>query len=92
MSNYHQKFKTTFDWVTIPAGEFLMGSDKTQDKDADDDELPQHKLYLPAYKIARGPVTVTQFAQFVTATGYQTTAEQQYRFTYFGFRVVTLDE
>jgi formylglycine-generating enzyme len=67
----------TFDWVTISAGEFLMGSDKAKDKDAYDDELPQHTLYLPAYKIARGPVTVAQFAQFVTATGCKTTAEQQ---------------
>ena len=31
-----------FDWVTIPAGEFLMGSDKTKDKLAYDDETPQH--------------------------------------------------
>ena len=54
----HQKTKIPFDWVTIPAGEFLMGSDKAQDKDAYDDELPQHKLHLPAYKIARVPVTV----------------------------------
>ena len=67
----------TFDWVTIPAGEFLMGSDKATDKDAYEDELPQHKLYLPEYKIARGPVTVAQFAQFVSTTGYKTTAEQQ---------------
>ena len=41
-----------FDWVTIPAGEFLMGSDKTKDKLAYDDETPQHTLYLPEYRIA----------------------------------------
>jgi len=35
--------------VLIPAGEFLMGSDKAKDKDARDDELPQHKLTLPDY-------------------------------------------
>ncbi|MFN8444408.1 MAG: SUMF1/EgtB/PvdO family nonheme iron enzyme [Caldilineaceae bacterium] len=69
--------KIEFDWVTIPAGEFLMGSDKTKDKDAYDDELPQHKLYLPNFKIARVPVTVVQFAQFVKATHYKTTAEQK---------------
>jgi iron(II)-dependent oxidoreductase len=41
----------TFDWVLIPAGEFLMGSDPTQDPHALDNELPQHRLYLPAYDI-----------------------------------------
>ncbi len=66
-----------FDWVTIPAGEFWMGSDKKQDPDAYDAELPRHQLYLPAYRIARVPVTVTQFEQFVKATDYKTLAEQQ---------------
>ena len=66
-----------FDWVTIPAGDFLMGSDKKKDKLAYDDETPQHTLYLPEYRIARVPVTVTQFAKFVEAAGYKTTAEQQ---------------
>ncbi|MEZ4863324.1 MAG: SUMF1/EgtB/PvdO family nonheme iron enzyme [Caldilineaceae bacterium] len=74
-----------FDWVTIPAGEFVMGSDKEKDKDAFDDELPQFRLNLPEYQIARYPVTVAQFAQFITATNYQTTAEQQgYAYGYTG--------
>lgn len=64
-----------FDWVTIPAGEFLMGSDKQRDKQALDRELPQHTRYLPEYRIARAPVTVAQFTAFVEATGYKTTAE-----------------
>ncbi|MFN8439283.1 MAG: SUMF1/EgtB/PvdO family nonheme iron enzyme [Caldilineaceae bacterium] len=68
--------KIDFDWVTIAAGEFLMGSDRAKDKCAFGDELPQHKLYLPSFKIARVPVTVEQFAQFIKATGYKTTAEQ----------------
>lgn len=66
-----------FDWVTIPAGEFGMGSDKQKDRDDQDNELPQHRLFLPEYRIARGPVTVAQFAQFVAATNYKTTAEVQ---------------
>ncbi len=64
-----------FDWITIPDGEFLMGSDKQNDSLAWDDELPQHRLHLPAYRIARVPVTVAQFAAFVAATGHKTTAE-----------------
>jgi formylglycine-generating enzyme required for sulfatase activity len=55
-----------FDWVTIPAGYFLMGSDKEQ-----------HRLYLPEYRIARVPVTVAQFGHFVAATHHETTAEKQ---------------
>ncbi len=62
--------------VSVPAGEFLMGSDRTIDAKAADPELPQHKLSLPAYFIGRAPVTVTQFYAFIAVTGYQTTAEQ----------------
>ena len=55
-----------------------MGSDKTKDKLAYDDETPQHTLHLPEYRIARVPVTVAQFAAFMAANpGYRTTAEQQ---------------
>ncbi|MCX6033055.1 MAG: SUMF1/EgtB/PvdO family nonheme iron enzyme [Chloroflexi bacterium] len=66
-----------FDWVTIPAGEFLMGSDRRKDASASDNELPQHRVYLPAYRIARTPVTVAQFVAFVRAADYRTTAERQ---------------
>ncbi len=66
-----------FDWVTIAAGEFLMGSDKQQDALAQDNELPQHRLYLPEYRIARVPVRVAQFEQFVQATNYKTVAEEK---------------
>jgi formylglycine-generating enzyme required for sulfatase activity len=69
--------KIDFDWVTMPAGPFWMGSDKQDDPDAYNDEMPQFRLELPAFRIARTPVTVAQFARFVEVTGYQTTAEQQ---------------
>jgi formylglycine-generating enzyme required for sulfatase activity len=56
--------------VLIPAGEFLMGSDPGRDKDAfdEDEEQPQHTLYLPDYYLARTPVTNAQYAAFVQAT------------------------
>ncbi len=73
----HRQRPIDFEWVTIAAGEFLMGSDKQQDAQAYDTELPQHRFYVPAYRIARVPVTVAQFAQFVQATGYKTLAEEQ---------------
>ncbi len=56
--------------ILIPAGEFLMGSDPGKDKDAFEDEQPQHTLYLPDYHIARTPVTNAQYAAFVKATNH----------------------
>ena len=55
--------------VRVPAGEFLMGS-SDNDKDAYDDEKPQHRVYLGEYLIGKYPVTVAQFAAFVRATGH----------------------
>ena len=57
--------------IRIPAGEFLMGSNKKVDKQAHDDELPQHRLRLPEYYIGKSPVTVAQFRAFVQQSGYQ---------------------
>jgi formylglycine-generating enzyme required for sulfatase activity len=57
--------------ILIPAGEFLMGSDPQQDKDARNEELPQHRLYLPSYYLAKTPVTNTQYRAFVAATGHK---------------------
>ena len=52
-------------FVEIPAGPFRMGSDKKRDSRADGDEIPQHEVTLPAYYIARYPVTVAQFRAYV---------------------------
>ena len=57
--------------VLIPAGEFLMGSDPQKDKYAEDNEQPQHTLYLPDYYLAKTPVTNTQYAAFVQAIGHE---------------------
>lgn len=56
-------------FVEIPAGSFLMGSDKKKDPQAYDDELDQHSLELPAYYMARHPVTVAQFKAFANDSG-----------------------
>jgi formylglycine-generating enzyme required for sulfatase activity/transcriptional regulator with XRE-family HTH domain len=58
-------------FVEIPAGKFIMGSDKRKDKAANYNETPQHEVTLPAFYIARYPVTVAQFRAFVAATGEQ---------------------
>ena len=68
---------TTGNWITIPAGKFVMGS-RDDDKDAYDNERPQHTLEIPYdYRIARYPVTNAEFRAFVDATRHKTTAEAQ---------------
>ena len=49
--------------VHVPMGEFLYGEDK-------------RKVNLPEFWIDKTPVTNAEFARFVQATGYETTAEQ----------------
>ena len=59
-----------FDWITIPAGEFLMGSNPTDDVHMFEDEAPQFKLYLDEFRIAQVPITNSQYKLFIAATGY----------------------
>jgi formylglycine-generating enzyme required for sulfatase activity len=66
-----------FDWVDVPPGWFTMGSNPRRDPHARVEEQPQHRLYLPAFRLARAPVTVAQFAVFVRASGFRTDAEAE---------------
>ncbi len=52
--------------VLIPAGQFMMG-----DKDGDEDELPQIKVYLDAFYLDKNEVTNAQYNEFVKATAYR---------------------
>ena len=70
--------------VEIPAGPFLMGS-SDEDGDADDDEKPQHELYLPNYSIGKTPVTNAQWRHFVAVGGY----EQRAYWTAAGWNFIT---
>ena len=56
-------------FVEIPAGPFLMGSDKTRDAQAYSDEEPAHQVTLPSFYIGRFEVTVGQFTAYRDATG-----------------------
>ena len=49
--------------VAIPAGEFLMGSEK-----GERDERPVHTVFLEAYEIDQYPVTNEQYERFMKAT------------------------
>jgi len=56
------------DWVEVPAGEFMMGSDPEVDPDADPDEAPPYPVYVDAYHISRYEITNAQYARCVRAT------------------------
>jgi len=46
----------------VPGGEFLMGS---LEGEGDDNEHPQHTVYVDAFYMGRTPVTQAQYARFV---------------------------
>jgi len=67
-------------FVEIPAGAFVMGSDRGTDPLAFDVErwsatAPQGTVELPTYLIGRYEVTVAQYAAFVRATGHRVVDE-----------------
>lgn len=53
--------------VVIPAGEFLMGSNKKVDRLAYQAEMPQRTIYLDAYEIDKYEVTTVQYLKYVLA-------------------------
>ena len=61
--------------VRVPAGSFTMGTDDRNGYPADG-EGPPHRVELSAYSIGVHAVTNAEFAAFVDATGYVTTAER----------------
>jgi formylglycine-generating enzyme required for sulfatase activity len=76
---WHLPAEPLLGFVKIPAGPFLMGSNKNDDPEADEDELDQHSLELPEYYLARYPVTVAQYAAFISDSGYKTSDEDSLR-------------
>jgi formylglycine-generating enzyme required for sulfatase activity len=59
--------------VLISGGQFIMGC---SDKTGRADEYPQHAVTVSSYWMDTTEVTNAQFAKFVAATGYVTTAEK----------------
>jgi formylglycine-generating enzyme len=53
--------------VRVPAGEFIMGSDKAKDDLARADEFPQRIVFLSEYLIGRYEVTNAQYAVYAAA-------------------------
>jgi formylglycine-generating enzyme required for sulfatase activity len=56
----------TAEFVAIPGGEFLMGSDAGQE-----DERPVHRVRVDAFAMAACPVTRAAYAAFTAATGHE---------------------
>ena len=63
--------------ITLPLVKDTIGGNE-EDQDKSDDELPQRQIKLTQrLAIGKTEVTVSQFKQFVSATGYLTEAERQ---------------
>lgn len=60
--------------VWVDGGSFMMGGDNKQ---AAADEFPKHNVAVDGYWIDQTEVTNAQFARFVAATHYVTTAERK---------------
>lgn len=61
-------WKPKGEMVLVPAGEFLMGSDKSADRLAYRSELPQRRVYLEAFEIGKYETTALEYLKFVLAT------------------------
>ncbi len=60
--------------VWVPGGSYNMGAD---DRQGAEDEYPRHKVTVSGFWMDATEVTNAQFAAFVNATGYITTAEKK---------------
>ena len=79
--HWHLPKESLHGFVHIPAGEFLMGTKKSDikgliekfggDKEYYERETEQHPVTLPDYYINRYPVTVAQFKAFVDDSEYK---------------------
>jgi len=57
--------------IYFEGGSFLMGSDNGLPQ-----ESPQHRVTIKSFYIDKSPVTVDQFREFISKTGYKTEAEK----------------
>jgi len=64
--------------VRMPAGSFIMGSDRKVDRNAYQPEFPQRKVYLDTYEIDKFEVTTVQYLRFVLATDRPPLLDWQY--------------
>lgn len=75
-TNYENEYSENVDMVQVKGGFFTMGAAENQQNGSRETEFPAHKVTLDNYYISRYPITVAQFAQFVSETKYITEAEK----------------
>jgi formylglycine-generating enzyme len=71
-------WKTKEEMVLVPAGEFMMGSDKKTDRLAYRGEMPQRRIYLDAFEIGKYEVTALEYLKFVLATNRKPQVDWRY--------------
>ena len=62
--------------VYISPGVFLMGSNAEADRLAETEEQPQHEVNLPGYWLARYPVTVAGYRDFIQKSGFRPSSNE----------------
>jgi iron(II)-dependent oxidoreductase len=60
------------DSVVVPAGEFILGVNADDEPWSLDNERPAHVVDVPAFRIARFPVTNAEWQRFIDDGGYDT--------------------
>lgn len=75
-SHKARRFDSPAGMVLIPSGTFMMGA-STDDSLAKGDEFPRHKVIIDEFYMDEHEVTNKEFAQFIKATNYVTTAEKK---------------
>jgi iron(II)-dependent oxidoreductase len=70
--------KAKNEMVLVPAGEFVMGSDKKTDRLAYRGEVPQRRVYLDAFEIGKYEVTALEYLGFVLATNRSPQVDWRY--------------
>jgi iron(II)-dependent oxidoreductase len=71
-------WKPKEEMILVPAGEFLMGSDKKTDRLAYRSEFPQRRVYLDAFEIDKYEVTNLHYLKFILATGMKPQLDWRY--------------
>ena len=66
-NEYEEAFES-HGMIYIPAGPFVMGG---RDEDSPRNERPAHSVHLPAYFIAKYPVTNMDYREFIQNTGHK---------------------
>lgn len=71
ISPTHDDLLDSLQFVTVPAGEFIMGTNKTRVRQAYEYEMPEHKVYLSTYQISKTPITNQLYFAFVTESKHR---------------------